>query len=227
LPNAGGFANIYATWATPLKPHVRVHPVSLPGRERLHQLPLCRDIKSLIEQILPPVTRELDGPYAIFGHSMGALVGFELACALRDAGFGEPTRLVVSAYHSAHVSRRHPPIRDASDAIVLDQVRSLGGAPEELLASAEYLAMMLPMLRADLAVIETYRFEPRPPLTCPVVAVGGQDDQAYLPEELDGWRDLTVGRFERKLFPGGHFYLVPQRKLLLEYLRPQLEGPWL
>jgi surfactin synthase thioesterase subunit len=223
LPNAGGLANIYASWATPLKPHVRVQPVSLPGRERLHHLPHCHDSKTLIAQILPAVTRELTGPYAIFGHSMGALVAYELACALRDAGHGEPTRLIVSAYHAAHAARRKPPIHAASDAILLDNVRSLGGAPEELLASSEYVEFMLPMLRADLAVLETYRFEPRPPLTCPIVAIGGQDDRRYLPDELDGWRELTVGRFEKRVFPGGHFYLVEQRKLFLAYLRELFE----
>jgi medium-chain acyl-[acyl-carrier-protein] hydrolase len=225
LPNAGGFASTYLTWGVALKPRVRIRPVSLPGRERLHHLAPCRDTDSIVEQILPAIAAELDQPYSIFGHSMGALVAYELTCALRDNGHREPARLFVSAYPPAHVPRRQAPVHDASEAVLLDVVRGFGGTSEDLLASREYVEFMMPMMRADLAVIETYRFTPRPPLTCPVLALAGEDDRIYPPDTLDGWRDLTVGRFDKRVFQGGHFYLHEHRKALLDYLRVELATP--
>ena len=221
LPAAGGGASIYTRWSAVLAPTVGVRPVTLPGRERLISEAPLRDCATLIDRLLPDVASQLDRPYAIFGHSMGALVAFELTHALRQAGHPEPTCLVLSGYPAVTIPRRGPAIHDASEDVVIDALRGFGGVPNEVLAIRDYRDYMLPLARADLAVIETYRYTPRPHLTCPVFAVGGEHDRTCPPEELEAWRDQTTGAFNRRLFPGGHFYLFegPQ---FLEFLRTTL-----
>lgn len=222
LPCAGGGANIYSTWSTALALTARVRPVSLPGREKLIGESPLRDCSSLIARLLPDITPQLDRPYAIFGHSMGALVGFELACALREAGYPEPTCLLLSGYPAATFIRPQTKIHEAPEDVVIEAIRGFGGVPDELLNSDQYRDFMLPLMRADLAVIETYHYTPRPPLTCPVVVVGGEQDQVCLPEQLDGWRAHTTGRYSRRLFPGGHFHMFEQRERFVDFLRQTL-----
>ena len=160
----------------------------------------------------------------MFGHSMGALVAFELTHALRQAGHPEPTRVILSGYPAATTPRRQAAISAASEAVVIEAVRGFGGVPDDLLANRDYLDFMVPLVRADLSVIETYRYTTRPPLTCPVVAVGGEDDATCLLEELEGWRDQTTGSFNLRRFAGGHFHLFERRQPFLDYLRDTLAG---
>ena len=224
LPSAGAGSNIYSTWSAALAPRVRIRPVTLPGRERLFSEPPLRDCASLIARLVPDIASQIDRPYAMFGHSMGALVCFELAYALRQAGHPEPACLVLSGYPAPQVPRRRPPLHEAPDDQIMAMVRHSGGVPDDLLANRDYCDFLLPVMRADLAVVETYRYTPRPPLSCPMIAVGGDDDDVCPREELEPWRELTTGPFRLRIFPGRHFHLFEQRQPFLDFLRETLSS---
>ncbi|CAN5561050.1 alpha/beta fold hydrolase [soil metagenome] len=222
FPNGGGTSSVYAGWTAALLPAFRVRRVVLPGRETLADEAPLTGCGELVARLLSDLVPHVSQPYAIFGHSMGALVGYEIACALRDAGHPEPTSLVVSACPAPGVPRRARQYHAESEEALVDLVRTMGGVPEEILASREYLDFMLPLLRADLQVLETYQFTPRSALSCPIVVLGGQADPICVPGNLDAWHSLTTGPCQTHLLPGGHFYLFEQRQAFLDVLQKQL-----
>jgi medium-chain acyl-[acyl-carrier-protein] hydrolase len=167
----------------------------------------------------------LAGPFALFGHSFGALVAFEVARELRRRGGPEPAHLFISARRGPRRPDPVPPLHGLSDDRFLAEVRSrYGGIPDAVLEEPELLALLLPTLRADLQAVETYTSEPDTPLEVPMTAFGGLNDPWASLEDLEAWADETRGRFHITRFPGGHFYLNESEAALLEALETQL-GP--
>jgi len=203
LPFAGGGASFYAGWARQLG-DVELCAFRLPGREqRILESPLS-DLQALIPPLLDSLRARVDAPYALFGHSLGGLVAFELARAARRAGLPAPDQLFVSG-SSAPDQARIAAITHLPDREFLDRVREYGGMPEQVLREPELLELILPALRADFRVSETYSYAVEPPLECPIVALGGTDD---IPEEsLRRWAAQTSGPFTLWMFSGGHFFL--------------------
>jgi medium-chain acyl-[acyl-carrier-protein] hydrolase len=207
FPYAGGGASIFRTWGVHLRPHVDVWAVQLPAREdRIGERPVNR-LTDLLAQLAPGILPYLDRPFAFFGHSMGGLIGWELARDLRDWYGLAPSHLIVSAcrppQHRIAARQRHV----LPDTELIEELRRMNGTSFELLADTEVMRLLLPMVRADFAITETFRYRPGPPLRCPVSAFGGVDDPDVRPEQLRGWAELTTGPFDLVLFPGDHFYL--------------------
>jgi medium-chain acyl-[acyl-carrier-protein] hydrolase len=225
LPYVGGAASVYESWRGGLGDDVEVCPVELPGHQtRLRERALTR-VDALVDALASALTAELDVPYALFGHSLGSLVAFELARELRRRGADEPRALFVSGGPAPRLPRVHPPVHDASEAEVVDRLRSLGGLPDEVLAEPELLRHFLPTIRADFAVFETYSFTPEPPLSCPVVAFTGREDVDVPPARVEPWSAESTGRFEHHVLPGGHFFVHTARTALLDLVRGELTGP--
>lgn len=214
FPYAGGGASVYQRWAETLPGMIEVCPVQLPGRERRIAEPAFTSVDALVREMVPALEPLMDRPFALFGHSMGAVVAYEAARALREAG-REPVRLFVSGRRAPTVPDPAPPLHALPDAEFADELRRLGGTPEELLAHREVMEMLLPTLRADMALCETYRHHPAAPLACPVTALGGVDDPELGAAELDPWSQETTGAFVRRMFPGGHFFVNTARPQLL------------
>lgn len=207
MPPAGAGASSYRKWPTALPRHVGVHRVQPPGREGRLRETRCSQISQYVDVLCRLIGRDLTRPYALFGHSMGALVAFEVAHAMRERTGVEPKHLFVSAYRSPD-SPKPAPIHDLPDTLFIEQLRlRYDGVPNEVLRHPEILELMLPIVRADLKILHDYEYRARPPLTCPVTAFGGRSDPWVSEEQLASWRPVTSNGFELHMFNGGHFYL--------------------
>lgn len=226
LPYAGAGAAAYRPWLAHLPPTVELLIVQLPGREsRLREQPFTH-MQPLIEAVAPAVVPLLDRPYLLFGHSMGALIAFELARALRRRGAPAPSCLAVSGRRAPQLPDPDPPLHKLDDAwFVAAMVRRYNGIPKLILDDPELLRLFLPTMRADLTLIETYAYTPEPPLDCPIVAFGGRSDgRASLPE-LEAWGAQTLQPLGARQLPGDHFYLQGARAELLAAMLAALGAP--
>jgi len=225
FPHAGGGATAYRRWLTAFPEDLEVCPVQLPGREqRLREAPF-HSMEALLEPLLAGLLPWLDRPFSFFGHSMGAAIAFELAHRLRAAGLPTPQRLLVSGRRAPGRPGHDETTYHLPGPAFLDKLAALNGSPREVLDNAELMALMLPMLRADFQLIETYRATPvRIPLDCPLTAFGGVDDPKASREDLLAWRELSHGPFRLQLFPGGHFYLQQDPAPLLQAVQRELTG---
>jgi surfactin synthase thioesterase subunit len=222
LPFAGAGASAYATWPAGLPDEIEICAVQLPGREGRFNDPLVTDIHALVPALCDGIAPLLDRPFALFGHSMGAAVAYETARALaRDRG-RSPAVLFVSGHRAPHLPRQYPPIHHLPDPEFVDELRRLNGTPAEVLAGSELLDLVLPLLRADFQMAETYVPSPGGPLACRVVALGSTEDDRVSLATLEPWREATTGPFEVAMFPGDHFYLKTHRVRLLDFLATTL-----
>lgn len=219
FPYAGGGASIYQNWSRYLPEEIAVCPIQLPGREnRLLERPFS-DLPSLLEGLLPALLPYLDMPYAFFGHSMGALVSFELARALFRHGHPiQPSHLFLSGRRAPHWPDTDPPDSQLPEPEFIERLRTLNGTPEAVLENQELLHLLLPLLRADFALCETYQYIPAVPLNCPLTVFGGLSDKEVSRASLNAWREVVSGPFKLRLFPGDHFFLQKEQASLLHVL---------
>lgn len=217
LPHAGSGAAGFYRWKRELQ-GIDVCPVLLPGREaRLRELSIA-DLRALVGELVESTKAYLDVPFAIFGHSMGALIGYEWAVHLAQANLPQPVCLFVSGREAAHLPLPYAPLHGLSDAAFVGELgRRYGGGPSDVLADAELREVFLPILRSDLKLVETYRHGPETMLHCPIVGFAGASDPTVSEAGLNAWGDLTTGKFTAQRFPGDHFYPGG------ESLRPLLE----
>ena len=223
FPYAGGGAHIYRTWPNGLPASVEVCPIQLPGRgARMMEEPFTQ-MSSLVEATAEALLPYLeDKPFACFGHSMGALVSFEFARQLRSRNGPQPIHLFVSGCFAPDIPDPDP-IHTLPDSELLAEVRRLNGIPKEAQENAELMRLMLPTLRADCTVTETYTPTKEPPLDCPISAFGGLQDQMVSREDLEAWRQQTTASFLLRMFPGDHFFLQTAQPLLLQILARELQ----
>lgn len=218
LPYAGGSARIYRSWARHLPPFVEVCPVQLPGRDSRIAEPPLSDLSGLVRASGRGLRPYFDRPFAFYGHSMGAVLAFELAHHLREEYGLQPEHLFASGRAAPQRGRRERSIYDLPADELLEELRELKGTPPEVLAHPELMSLMLPLLRADFALCDTYAYAERPPLACHITALGGLRDTQVPREHLEAWRELTTGPFSLRMFPGDHFFLHGDEMLLLDVL---------
>lgn len=216
LPYAGGSASIYRNWGQILPNKIAVCPLQLPGREnRLFESPFA-EMSGLVEALGKELEPFLDQPFAIFGHSMGALIGFELAHFIyRQYGY-QPLHLFASGCRAPQIPDPDPPIHQLPDALLIEELRQFSGTPEEVLQHQELLQLLLPALRADFALCETYQYRYVKPLPCPISAFGGLQDKEVAQNDLRAWREQTEGTFKLRLLMGNHFFINSARMVLLQ-----------
>ena len=221
FPYAGAGALIFRTWSDRLPADVEVCPVQLPGRgTRLMERPFTH-LPPLIQALAQALLPLLDKPFAFFGHSLGALVAFELARQFRRQYGVQPVRLFVSADRAPQIPRRDRPIHALPEREFLAELRRLDGTPELVLEEAELMQIMLPVVRADFAVYETYAYSSEPPLDCLISGFGGLQDHRVSRSDLEAWRDQSSISFSLRMFPGDHFFL--NQPLLLQVLSQELK----
>lgn len=224
IAHAGGGASSFRGWADVLPAEVEVCPVQLPGRENRLAEPAFDHVEPLVAALADALEPYLDLPYALFGHSNGALIGFEAARALRARGRPLPAHFFASGRRAPDVASARPPIGDLPDEGFLADLRELGGLPPALLEHEELLGLLLPVLRADVRVNETYAFAEAPPLECPLTAYGGVADAKVTRESLEAWRRHASGPFVLRMFPGGHFFHQDGRDAFLRTLSADLHA---
>ncbi|WP_225830138.1 thioesterase II family protein [Streptomyces sp. NK08204] len=220
LPYAGGSAAAYREWHALAPEHIQICPLELPGRGgRFGELPISR-LRPLVDGLAGAVGPYLDRPFAIFGHSMGGLLAFELTRTLRRRGLPLPAHLFVSGRGAPDAPSDRPRIHDAPDAQVMEELRTLGGTPQEVLEDDELMELMLPTLRADFSVLENYEYLDGPPLPVPLTVFGGDADALVSPARLHGWRRQSSGGSQLRMLPGGHFFLhTATRTIISEITR--------
>lgn len=206
LPHAGGNSLHYQAWQRWLPPGAEVVPIDLPGHGTRLREPLIGEWRPLVEDLVNVVGEQVDAPFVVVGHSLGALLAYEVGRALGERG--TPPELVVAAGRNGpSAGLAHRPIHDLPDAQFLSALRRLGGTPEGVLHRPELLGMYLPVLRTDLRLAELYAREPGPCLPCPVIVFAGRGDRMTDAVGMLAWQRETTGTFELVLVEGDHFFL--------------------
>ncbi|MCI0574925.1 MAG: alpha/beta fold hydrolase [Chloroflexi bacterium] len=207
FPYAGGRAAAFYPWAESLPQAVELIPIELPGHGvRVREQP-ARRLLPLVEELAGAIQPYLDRPFAFFGHSLGALICYELAHYLYSRQQLCPLYLFVSACRAPQCAKNEAITHTMPDGEFLEKIRFLEGTPPEIFEIPELVELMLPILRADFEMYHTYLYEPKPPLPCPMAVFGGLEDIPMSPEHLEGWREHTAVSFISRMFPGGHFFL--------------------
>jgi medium-chain acyl-[acyl-carrier-protein] hydrolase len=222
LPYAGGGTRIFQSWSDRLPGVVEVASVRLPGRERRFHEPPLRRMDTLLSRLAEGVGPHLDRRYALFGHSVGARIAFELARTLRRHGAAPPVVLFVSGSHAPQAPRV-PPTHDLPDKELIEWLRKLGGTLPEVLDNPALLSVLLPVLRADLSVADSYVYTPEPPLDCPIRGFRGAHDTGVPLELAAAWQAQTHSGFALRTLPGGHFFLHTQQRALLDAIAADLD----
>lgn len=224
FPYAGGGSSIFRTWPASLPSYVEIYAANLPGRGgRIAEPPFTHSstmVKSIAEDLRP----HLDKPFAFFGHSMGALISFELARLLRREGSPGPFHLFVSGHPAPQLPVTSRQTYDLPEQELIEELRRLNGTPPEVLAQPELMQLMLPLLRADFEVCQTYECSPEPPLDCPVTVFGGTEDGEAGREKLELWREQTSASFSLLMLPGDHFFLHAAQPEILRVIDQQLQS---
>jgi medium-chain acyl-[acyl-carrier-protein] hydrolase len=217
FPYAGGNAALFQSWSKNLPEQIELCAIQLPGRgDRLKELPF-QSLADLVTALLPILPPYLDRPYALLGHSMGALISFEVA---RQLQFHQPSphplkHLFVSGRRAPHLPGRLPHLHQLSDREFLEELSYLNGTPAEVLNNAELMQFFLPTLRSDFSICETYRYVKGVPLTCPITVFGGVDDSIEPVDLMPGWNLQTQCQTLIEKVPGGHFFIQSQQQRIL------------
>lgn len=206
LPFAGGGASTYYSWTKKKSSIVDFYPIQLPGRESRIIEPTFHRIDELILYLIDAIEEELDQPYVLFGHSMGALISFEWVREVRRRKLAEPLHLFVSGKKAPHMCRKRYSF-PMSDEKMIEVLRDMKGTPEDVLQNQELLELILPMLKADFELVESYVYRQEDALSCPITAISSWDDDHVYEHELQDWNVHTHASFQTKMFPGDHFYL--------------------
>lgn len=214
FPYAGGGAVVFRDWAKSLPSNVEVSAAQLPGRgPRLMETPFT-NMPALADALSEAIVSQLDKPFVFFGHSMGATASFEVARRLRKMRKAEPLHLFVSGADAPQVVDAGPMVHALPDKEFIKKLRELNGTPPEILENEDLMELMLPTLRADFAIAETYAYTRDKPLNCPITAFGGLHDKEVSRKSMEGWSEQTNAAFSLRMFPGDHFFLHNAQPLL-------------
>jgi len=222
FPYSGAPASIFFQWASVLPASIEVCPIQYPGHGTRVGEPLITDLTDMVQQSYLALEPYLNKPFAFFGHSMGALVSFELARYLADRGGPQPAYLFVSGHDAPQRQDEKEVIHDLPEAEFIDRLRKFNGTPEDVLQNDELRELLLPILRADFRISELYEYRPGRPLDCAICACGGLKDDYISREGLEAWQAQTTRSCSVRMFPGDHFYLGEARMFLLQVIAREL-----
>ncbi|WP_405437522.1 alpha/beta fold hydrolase [Streptomyces avidinii] len=222
FPHAGGAASYYFPMSRALSPDADVLAVQYPGRQDRRHERCVDDLRELADRVVAELRPWCDRPVALFGHSLGASLAFEVALRLQEAGDPAPVALFASGRRAPSHHRENQLVHLAPDDRLLAEIKALSGTDPAVLADDELLRSVLPAIRGDYKAAETYRYRPGPALTCPITVLTGDIDPAVTAEEAAGWADHTDGPFALHRFAGGHFYLNQHSGEVIDLIRQQL-----
>ncbi|MGV9455992.1 thioesterase II family protein [Streptomyces sp. NPDC003635] len=224
LPHAGGSAPYFLPLARALAPELDVLCVQYPGRLDRHREPARTDLRELADQVYKALVSEPTGPVVLFGHSMGAVLAYEIALRLEESGGGELLGLIASGRRAPHRFREET-VHLRDDDGIIAEIRELSGTEPGILDDEELVRMVLPALRADYRAVETYRVTPgAAPLSVPVTVLTGESDSRVPLADARAWEELTTGTFRFRSFPGGHFYLNGRPAEVTEAIRENIDA---
>ena len=221
---AGGNATVFRTWSQHLPPTIEVFPIELPGRGRQINLPSFIHLDPLVNAAAEALLPYLHKPFAIFGYSMGALIGFELTRILRSKYNITPLHLFVAARRAPQIPDPKPPIYDLPDAELIQEIIRLNGTPNAVIENQELMRLFIPILRADFRVLDTYNYTNQSPLTCPITVFGGLQDKEISYDYLTAWQEQTTASFAIRMLDGDHFFIHSSPSLLFKTIAEKLES---
>jgi medium-chain acyl-[acyl-carrier-protein] hydrolase len=221
FPFSGAGAPAFNTWHTAFPQEIELVAVEYPGHGQRLAEPLLRDLDTLVSAAVQGLGPYLDLPFVFFGHSLGALLAFELARALRTRLGLLPAALILSSHSAPQVEPREEKFASLPNDELVERIRRLNGTDDHVLDHPELRELFLPIFRADFAICDEYSFRVEEPLDCPIFACGGLNDIYVPPDDLAQWRSHTSSFFECRLFPGDHFYLHTSRLALVNYIAHQ------
>jgi surfactin synthase thioesterase subunit len=217
LPYAGGNRYAYNAFRPVCPGGIRLLTPELPGRGARCSEKACRDLYPLADDVLDQVTDCLPGPYAIYGHSMGALLGYLLTRKIVQSGRPAPLHLFVTGCRAPQAAGTAALTYNLPSGRFLETIRALGGCPEAFFGSQQLVQFYEPILRADVESVETFRYTPGPPLDVPITVGIGRDEKISL-AQAHRWAQETEGPFELRTFPGNHFFIFDQASRLLDLI---------
>ena len=216
FPYAGGGASAFNAWGKTFADQVEICAIQMPGREERLNEKLVKDMPQLVDTLAQEISAVSKKPFAFFGHSMGAIVAYETARRLQTMKVDQPAHLFVSARAAPHLQQDSDPLRFLDDETFIERLQQTYGAvPEAIQKSAELRDIFLPILRADVELLETYQEFSSDPLDCPITALGGVNDPAITKPMLAGWATRTNLAFRQHEFQGEHFYIEAEREAVI------------
>jgi medium-chain acyl-[acyl-carrier-protein] hydrolase len=223
LPYAGSSSLIYNSWSDQLPDFIEVCPIELPGRGRRLAEPPISKIGILVDKIADVLGKWNDKPFAFFGHSMGGLLSYELSKKLIRDFNQNPIHLFVSAHRAPHLTKAEDDVMyNLPEPEFLAKLRDLNGMPKEVLEHQELMEMLLPILRADFTLCETYFLDKIQPLDCPISVFGGLTDDGVTKETLEPWKNHTTTFFKLHMLEGDHFFIFHSFKIILKKVAEEL-----
>ena len=224
IPYAGSGASLYRDWPALVRDDVEVVGIQLPGRENRFSEPHLASIENVVSCLVPVLSEFSDKPYALFGHSMGALLCFELTRAFQRLRGPAPRHLIVSGTRAPFRPRREAPIHQLPEAAFLEEIKRFNGTPKALLQDTELMTLFTPLLRADFGMVENYRYQERGVVWCPVTALGGDQDDGVPLEDLQAWKTVCRSTYDEHIFAGGHFFIHDHKLPIVALVNDVLEG---
>ncbi|MCW8931893.1 MAG: alpha/beta fold hydrolase [Gammaproteobacteria bacterium] len=223
FPYAGGGAHIFFPWQSKLSPWIEVCAIQLPGRGTRYADKPYTHHKQIVTEVLDSMSDYMDKPYAVFGHSMGALLAYELVQEIQNRGLQQASHLFVSGRRAMHIASDAKPIYDLSEEKLISKLRQLNGTPAEVLDNKDLMSLILPVIRADFQLCDTYSHDDDyNKLAINITAFEGDNDHKAQGSHVSAWQELTNGHFESKKLAGDHFFIHSNEHLLLKFLDEKL-----
>jgi medium-chain acyl-[acyl-carrier-protein] hydrolase len=222
LPYAGGSVYTYTNWRRSLAGVAETYPLQLPGRGTRMLEPAFTSLPALLKSLESALLPHLDRPFAIFGHSMGAMIAFELARVLEKSYSLRSQHLFFSGRLPPQLAQNSGPAYDLPTPQFISELRLLEGTPDEILNNQELMALVLPVLRADLQLVQTYQHVPGEPLNSPITVLGGRQDSTTPASKLGTWAAMTRSSCSVRIFPGNHFFLNQFRSAVINVVSSTL-----
>ncbi|MDN5217509.1 alpha/beta fold hydrolase [Fulvivirgaceae bacterium BMA12] len=223
FPFAGGSSYSYQLFKGLINRNIELLTLELPGRGTRMQEPLLRDLNQIAGELMHALANRLNQPYALYGHSMGALLGFLVTKRIIKAGLREPLHLFVSGCRGPSVKLPNPPLSALSSEELIMELKEMGGSPNEVLEEETFYTLFEPILRADFQAVETYRYEESEPMAIPLTAMFAVEDD-ITEEEVMAWQRETVKRITLKRFTGKHFFIFNHQSAITRLINHQLVG---
>jgi surfactin synthase thioesterase subunit len=222
---AGGHAGIFLPWQRALEPHIQVCGIQLPGRASRMREPPMTSMESIVPQVALAIAADQAASFAFFGHSLGALLAFEVARYCARQGWIMPMHLFVSGCGAPKHRTRLEKLHLLPDEDLIREVRRFNGTPPEVLSNQELMQLVLPMLRADFALVDEYRYRPQPLLDVPMTVLAGKRDVLVSGGALARWAEETLAPIRTQWFEGDHFFINTDRDVVLSCIRDELLKP--
>jgi medium-chain acyl-[acyl-carrier-protein] hydrolase len=219
LPYAGGSAQAYREWKRYFPSAIDLCLVHLPGRGKLLQEKPFTDMETLVQSLADRIEEEVRPLFAFYGHSMGALISFELARELFRRRRTLPKRLFLSGRRAPHLPSFRPTTFNLSHDEFVEEIKRLNGTPKEVLNDAEMREFLLPIMRADFRIVDSYKYRPGTRLPCPISVYGGTQDEDVPLEDLHAWQEQTSDACTVTMLPGDHFFIQKPEWKFLSVLR--------